>query len=93
MHALRILQQRLRRDCPQIHLKRLCALVSCVTAALHGQRITLTELGRALPSQARVKHNIKRVDRLLGNVQPAVSQWNPSGYLWNQYDSVRIDIK
>ena len=28
-----------------------------------------------------------------GNVQPAVSQWNPSGYLWNQYDSVRIEIK
>ena len=27
------------------------------------------------------------------NIQPAVSQWNPSGYLWNQYDSVRIDIK
>lgn len=28
-----------------------------------------------------------------GNVQPAVAQWNPSGYLWNQYDSVRIEIK
>ena len=28
-----------------------------------------------------------------GNIQPAVSQWNPSGYLWNQYDSVRIDVK
>jgi sulfite oxidase len=28
-----------------------------------------------------------------GNVQPAVSQWNPSGYLWNQFDSVRIEIK
>ncbi|MDO8795564.1 MAG: sulfite oxidase [Vicinamibacterales bacterium] len=28
-----------------------------------------------------------------GNIQPAVSQWNPSGYLWNQYDSIRIDIK
>jgi DMSO/TMAO reductase YedYZ molybdopterin-dependent catalytic subunit len=27
-----------------------------------------------------------------GNVQPAVAQWNPSGYLWNQYDSVRIEI-
>jgi sulfite oxidase len=27
-----------------------------------------------------------------GNVQPAVSQWNPSGYLWNQYDSLRIEI-
>ncbi len=28
-----------------------------------------------------------------GNMQPAVSQWNPSGYLWNQYDSVRVDVK
>ena len=28
-----------------------------------------------------------------GNIQPAVSQWNPSGYLWNQYDSVRVEIK
>ena len=28
-----------------------------------------------------------------GHVQPAVSQWNPSGYLWNQYDSVRVEIK
>jgi DMSO/TMAO reductase YedYZ molybdopterin-dependent catalytic subunit len=23
-------------------------------------------------------------------VQPAVAHWNPSGYLWNQWDSVRI---
>ena len=28
-----------------------------------------------------------------GVVQPAVSQWNPSGYLWNQYDSVRVEVK
>jgi DMSO/TMAO reductase YedYZ molybdopterin-dependent catalytic subunit len=28
-----------------------------------------------------------------GRMQPAVSQWNPSGYLWNQYDSIRIEIK
>ena len=28
-----------------------------------------------------------------GNVQPAVSHWNPSGYLWNQYDSVRVEVK
>jgi hypothetical protein len=68
MHALRILQQLLRHGCPQIHLKRLTALLSCVVGALRGQRLTLTELGRALPSQARVKHSIKRVDRLLGNV-------------------------
>jgi DMSO/TMAO reductase YedYZ molybdopterin-dependent catalytic subunit len=28
-----------------------------------------------------------------GNVQPAVSHWNPSGYLWNQYDAVRVEVK
>ena len=28
-----------------------------------------------------------------GIAQPAVSQWNPSGYLWNQYDSVRVEVK
>ncbi len=28
-----------------------------------------------------------------GAVQPAVSHWNPSGYLWNQYDQVRVEVK
>jgi DMSO/TMAO reductase YedYZ molybdopterin-dependent catalytic subunit len=28
-----------------------------------------------------------------GDVQPAVSHWNPSGYLWNQYDAVRVEVK
>jgi len=28
-----------------------------------------------------------------GQMQPAVSHWNPSGYLWNQYDSIRIEVK
>jgi DMSO/TMAO reductase YedYZ molybdopterin-dependent catalytic subunit len=28
-----------------------------------------------------------------GDVQPAVAHWNPSGYLWNQYDGVRVEVK
>jgi DMSO/TMAO reductase YedYZ molybdopterin-dependent catalytic subunit len=28
-----------------------------------------------------------------GRMQPALSQWNPSGYLWNQFDSIRIEVK
>lgn len=28
-----------------------------------------------------------------GASQPAVSHWNPSGYLWNQYDAVRMEVK
>jgi DMSO/TMAO reductase YedYZ molybdopterin-dependent catalytic subunit len=27
-----------------------------------------------------------------GNIQPMVAHWNPSGYLWNQPDEVRIEI-
>jgi len=41
--------------------------MSCVSALLHGHRLTLTDLGRAMPSEAYTKHSIKRVDRLLGN--------------------------
>ncbi len=36
---------------------------------------------------------LSRATDARGNVQPAVAQWNPSGYLWNQYDSVRIEVK
>jgi hypothetical protein len=28
-----------------------------------------------------------------GRVQPIVPQWNPSGYLWNAPDTVRIEVK
>lgn len=27
-----------------------------------------------------------------GRVQPAVAQWNPSGYLWNAIDRVRVNV-
>jgi len=35
---------------------------------------------------------LSRATDTKGNVQPAVSHWNPSGYLWNQYDSVRVEV-
>jgi sulfite oxidase len=28
-----------------------------------------------------------------GNVQPVAPQWNPSGYLWNEIDKVRVNAK
>lgn len=67
MHALVIVQQLLRTRCPRIHAVRLRVILAAVAAAVRGRRLTLTELGRALPAPARVKHNIKRIDRLLGN--------------------------
>lgn len=67
MHALRIVQELLRTRCPHIHAARLTVIQAAVAAAVHGRRLTLTELGRALIGLARIKHSIKRIDRLLGN--------------------------
>lgn len=67
MHAFAIVQQLLRSCCPHIHAARLTVIVAAVGAAIRGRRLTLTELGRAVIGPARVKHNIKRMDRLLGN--------------------------
>ena len=67
MQALRFLRTHLQTTCPTIHASRLTALLSAVDALLYHPRLTLTELGRALRSPALVKHNIKRMDRLLGN--------------------------
>lgn len=67
MHALVIVQQLLRTRCPHIHAVRLRVILAAVCAAVRGRRLTLTELGRSLAGPARVKHNIKRIDRLLGN--------------------------
>ncbi|MGH8642748.1 MAG: IS4 family transposase, partial [Burkholderiales bacterium] len=66
MHALVIVQQLLRTRCPHLHAARLTVILAAVAAAVRGRRLTLTELGRALLAPARVKHNIKRLDRLLG---------------------------
>jgi len=67
MIALKVLHKKLTQACPFIHQTRLTALVHATSALLVGQRLSLTQLGRNLVSTARVKHNIKRMDRLLGN--------------------------
>lgn len=67
MHAIKIVG-RIFDDAPvRIHARRLQALWAAVQSLMEGGRLTLTALGRSMPSQARVKHSIKRVDRLLGN--------------------------
>lgn len=69
MQAVRFLHKAFSQALPTVHAKRLTALMSCVSALLHGHRLTLTDLGRAMPGEAYTKHSIKRVDRLLGNAQ------------------------
>jgi hypothetical protein len=67
MYALQVLHKKLASACPYIHQKRLAILLFATHALLIGQRLSLTQLGRHLVSKALVKHNIKRIDRLLGN--------------------------
>lgn len=67
MHALTILHNILSASIPEIHAKRLASLLAAVEAVVSGSRLTLSDLGRGLSGQTAVKHNIKRIDRLLGN--------------------------
>ncbi len=67
MHAITILHRILSASFPQMHTKRLASLLAAVEAVVVGNRLTLSDLGRGLPSTTTVKHNIKRIDRLLGN--------------------------
>lgn len=67
MHAITMLHRLLSKSCPRIHQKRLDSLCAVTGAALSGSALTLSDLGRGLASRVSMKHNIKRVDRLLGN--------------------------
>lgn len=67
MHATHYLHKHLRNLCQTIHTKRLSVLFAAIGALALTRRLTLTSLGRSLRSSAEVKHNIKRMDRLLGN--------------------------
>ena len=68
MHAVKLLHTQLRHACPAIHAKRLTALVDASKALSEDQHLSITGIGRALNNQLTPKHNIKRIDRLVGNV-------------------------
>jgi len=67
MHAITILRRILSVSFPEIHAKRLTSLLAAVEAVVLGSRLTLSDMGRGLSGAVAVKHNIKRIDRLLGN--------------------------
>lgn len=67
MQAKQVLHKVLGRTCSEMHKARRDTLAAVVMAALEGQRLTVTHLGRAIQSDAKEKHCIKRADRLLSN--------------------------
>ena len=68
MQAKQVLHKILMNTCSDMHKTRRIALEANVLAALTGQRLTVTDLGRSIISNTTQKHSIKRADRLLSNV-------------------------
>jgi len=50
-----------------VHRRRFDGLFEAVAACVSGPRLTLTDIGRRFTAQTRLRHSIKRADRLLGN--------------------------
>ena len=67
MRASSILKAKHSKSLQSIHRSRLKSVLGGVDDLLRGGRLSLTALGRAAASPVVAKHNIKRIDRLLGN--------------------------
>jgi hypothetical protein len=67
MQAKQVLHKLLQKVCSGMHKARHTALFVNVMAALRGEVLTVTHLGRSITSEAKEKHRIKRADRLLSN--------------------------
>lgn len=63
----RVLHDFLKNSLSFVHAKRLNAIVEVVTAVTDGAGLTISQIGRAIRNSAKIKHNIKKVDRLCGN--------------------------
>lgn len=66
MHAQRIIQEFLSRECPSIHAKRRICLAHAIDAAQRGG-LTLLNMSRAVDGATSLRHRIKKCDRLLSN--------------------------
>lgn len=68
MHSVVSLSRNLSEFLPQtIHQRRLQALELAVNSVMRGSTLSITQMGRYLRSGTRVKHQVKRMDRLVAN--------------------------
>lgn len=67
MFANQLLYDALKSACPEIHAARLEALLDVAEALQKSQNLTLSAMGKKLSGSTKIKHRIKKVDRLEGN--------------------------
>lgn len=68
MHATQVINTHLKKMCQAIHKKRMISFMTLVEACIKGKKLSVTGLGRAIKNTVYEKHNIKRADRLMGNL-------------------------
>lgn len=68
MHGLELLHRLFINKMPGVHRRRMDSLLSCVATLIETKTLSLTSLGRHMSGNAKVRSNIKKVDRLLGNL-------------------------
>lgn len=67
MHTLSVLQKFFRDALTGVHARRRQALTEAVDCVAQGSRVAITSMGRSLSDTTRIKHRVKRMDRLVGN--------------------------
>ena len=67
MNAKQVLSNCLSIVTPTMHKIRRLSLFAAIESSMNGGSISVTGLGREISSQAKEKHQIKRVDRLCSN--------------------------
>lgn len=67
MLASKICHKLIKESLSSFNKARINSLLSCSDALIRGNRLTLTDIGRNLSGNTKVKHKIKRTDRLLNN--------------------------
>jgi hypothetical protein len=75
MRVSKIVARVCSRCLPLVHAARWMAIAVVVESIIQSGRLSLSAIGRATLGRGRPKHNIKRVDRLLGNAHLRGEQW------------------
>jgi hypothetical protein len=68
MHAAKLLHDLLDNACPSIDKRLRRTLFEAAETLAHCKHLSIATLGRHLPRKAKVKHTIKCMDRLFGNI-------------------------
>jgi hypothetical protein len=69
MLAGKLLHEVTKKSCPTMHGHRRASFFAGVSSLLRFRRLTVTGLGQGIKNKTKVKHNINRMNRLVGFIQ------------------------